>query len=46
MGVDFLDFKNFIAKAKPELMIDGDEVIISRAIKELSQKYKVLTHTF
>jgi hypothetical protein len=46
VGSDFLDFKNFIAKSNPELMLSNDELLIQKEIKELANRYKVLTHTF
>jgi hypothetical protein len=46
VGQDFLDFKNFIAKAQPELMVDGDHSRVEKEIKSLASKFKVLTHTF
>jgi hypothetical protein len=46
VGADFLDFKNLIAKSTPELMVDGDHHKVDKQIKQLTTKYKVLTHTF
>lgn len=45
-GVDFLDFKNYLSCQQPQLMLDGDVAAINKEVKDLGQRYKVLTHTF
>ena len=43
---DFLDFQSYVARSQPNMIVDNDHSAVAPLIKELTQKYRVLTHTF